>query len=367
MLTPYLSSFMPPVKTEEARELSLAEEASTDQLSARLQDLWGKADAKRRHCQFLARRRREEQADEFRLQLLGLKPPAPETLDAIARDGWNPNQISPDKKSLVAETRRARQALKEATERARHEEKERIRRENAALRYRIKNMKAATDNDVTDDATGAARRKAAAASREAKRRQREELFRQNAEHRRRLASTDARTDDDITDDVGPDGMVGAGRAEAAAASKVRKEAEARKLAAENATYRRMVATTGAATDNDITDDIGPDGVVGAGRAAAAAASSARKQAEAARLSAENSSFRRMVGTTGAATDNDITDDIGPNGIVGAGRKEAATASRARKQAEARILAEENMQMKAKVNRFAPKSARGTPRGPSVFI
>ena len=92
---------MPPSNTSKTRELTLEEEASTDHLSERLQDLWQKADAKRRYCQFLARRRREEQADEFRLMMLGIKPPSPATYDDIARNGWNPREASPDKKSLV--------------------------------------------------------------------------------------------------------------------------------------------------------------------------------------------------------------------------------------------------------------------------
>ena len=182
-----------------------------------------------------------------------------------------------------------------------------------------------------------------------------------------MANTDARTDDDITDDVGPDGVIGAGRDEAAAASKARKAAEAKQLAEENAVFYQRVRSTGARVDDDITDDVGPDGIIGAGRAEAAAASRARKEADSQRLAAENAAFRQRVSATGAATDNDVTDDVGPDGVVGAGRAEAASASRARKSASARILAEENSQHKARINRFASKSARGSPRGPPVSI
>jgi hypothetical protein len=299
--------------------------------------------------------------------MLGIKPPSPATYDDIARNGWNPREASPDKKSLLVETQRARQALKDATAQAKAQEKERIRRENAALQHRIKHMKAATDNDVRDDEAGAARRRAAAESRARKAREREDLARRNAEHRRRLANTDARTDDDITDDVGPDGVIGAGRDEAAAASKARKAAEAKQLAEENAVFYQRVRSTGARVDDDITDDVGPDGIIGAGRAEAAAASRARKEADSQRLAAENAAFRHRVSATGAATDNDVTDDVGPDGVVGAGRAEAASASRARKSASACILAEENSQHKARINRFASKSARGSPRGPPVSI
>ena len=58
---------------------------------------------------------------------------------------------------------------------------------------------------------------------------------------------------------------------------------AAKLKAENAAMKAKIKNTKAATDNDITDDVGADGTVGAGRAEAAAASKARKAAEAERL------------------------------------------------------------------------------------
>ena len=66
----------------------------------------------------------------------------------------------------------------------------------------------------------------------------------------------------------------------------------------------------AATDNDITDDVRTleDGsvVMGGGRDAAAAASKARQQAEAKRLEAENAAMRERVATTGAATVNQLS-------------------------------------------------------------
>ena len=61
-----------------------------------------------------------------------------------------------------------------------------------------------------------------------------------------------RVDDDITDDVAADGTVGAGRAEAAAASKARKAAEAAALAAENDAMRERIANTGAASVNQLS-------------------------------------------------------------------------------------------------------------------
>ena len=76
---------------------------------------------------------------------------------------------------------------------------------------------------------------------------------------------------------------------------------------------------GAATDNDITDDVRTldDGTVikGGGREAAAATSKSRKAAEAKKLAQENAA-KREIANTGAATDNDITDDTGYGGWVG---------------------------------------------------
>ena len=118
--------------------------------------------------------------------------------------------------------------------------------------------------------------------------------------RQRIASTGAATDNDITDDVWADGTVGAGRNEAAAASKARKDAEAAQLAAENAALRKRLGNTGAATDNDVTDD-----AAGFGRIEAAAASKARKDADAARLAAETEALRKRLASTGAATSNKL--------------------------------------------------------------
>lgn len=100
--------------------------------------------------------------------------------------------------------------------------------------------------------------------------------------------------------------MGAGRAEAAAASKARKEAESAKLEAENAAMRERLKNVKAVTDDDITDDVAADGTVGAGRSEAAAASKARKDAEAARLEAENAAMRERIATTAPRTVDEIS-------------------------------------------------------------
>ena len=249
-----------------------------------------------------------------------------------------------DAKALNEELQARRNALKEEAKRKKREEQARIKAENEAMRQRIENTGAATDNDTSDDATGAARRKMAAESAARRAASQRELARQNKEMKTRIEHTKAATDDDVTDDVRTlaDGTVikGGGRVAAAKASKARKAAEAAQLAAENAAFKNMIANTGAATDNDITDD-----ATGAERRKAAKASKQRKAAEAAALAAENKAKADRIANTGAATDNDVTDDVrvmADGSVVhGGGRDAAAAASKARKEADRARLAAEN--------------------------
>ena len=136
---------------------------------------------------------------------------------------------------------------------------------------------------------------------------------------------------------------GSARIEAAIASKVRREADAAKLSAENAVLRDRIAHTVARTDDDITDE-----AAGFARTEVAAASSARKQEEAAKLAAENRAMRDRIKSVQAVTDDDITDDIAADGTVGAGRSNAAAASKARKLAEAEMLAQQNASLRQRI-------------------
>ena len=91
------------------------------------------------------------------------------------------------------------------------------------------------------------------------------------------------------------------------------------------------------------------------RRALALARAEAKAAEKARLQGENAEMRHRIRTTGAATDNDITDDVGADGTVGAGRAEAAAASKARKAAEAKKLAAENAIKRERISSTAPRT------------
>ena len=77
--------------------------------------------------------------------------------------------------------------------------------------------------------------------------------------------------------------------------KRKKEEEAARIKAQNKAMRDKIKKTKAATDNNIADDVTADGKsVGQLRAEEAAASKARMEAEAARLAAENAAQRERI-------------------------------------------------------------------------
>ena len=84
--------------------------------------------------------------------------------------------------------------------------------------------------------------------------------------RERLKNVKAITDDDVTDDTKTlaDGTVvkGQGRDKAAADSKARKAAEAKARAKANAEMKDKLKNTAARTDNDINDDVMEGGKTG---------------------------------------------------------------------------------------------------------
>jgi hypothetical protein len=200
---------------------------------------------------------------------------------------------------LDSNTQAARKQLAFESAMRKAEEAEQRRKENAELKAKLA-AKGGGDSKQLDETMQQKRKELAEAKRKKKEEEAARIAAQNKAMRDKLKNTKAATDNDITDDVGADGTVGAGRNEAAAASKARKDAEAAHLAAEYAAMRKRLANTGAATDNDVTDD-----VAGFGRIEAAAASKARKDAEAAQLAAENAALRKRLASTGAATSNKL--------------------------------------------------------------
>ena len=143
--------------------------------------------------------------------------------------------------------------------------------------------------------------------------------------------------------------------------KRKKEEEAARIKAQNKAMRDKIKKTKAATDNNIADDVTADGKsVGQLRAEEAAASKARMEAEAARLAAENAAQRERIANTVAATDDDVLDDITADGkSVGQLRVEAAAASKARMEAETARLAAENAAQRERIDKIlgnVPKKA-----------
>ena len=179
------------------------------------------------------------------------------------------------------------------------------------MREKLANTKAATDNDTSDDATGAARRKMAKESAERKKAELAERQRQNAAMQAHQEH-EAATDDDVTD------TGGRGAAEDGKGLEGAQGARAKEMAAQNAAYKDMIKNTGAATDNDVTDDDGR----GAAQSGKGGGGAQGEGGGGSRGGEYGSHEDDQV--PGAATDNDITDD--PEG----GRIAAAKASRENK-------------------------------------
>jgi hypothetical protein len=362
MYSPTSASLLAVVKSATALDHTLAGAySSSAQLSLRLHEIYQKASASREAIRLEQERIKAERMMVFRAMLVGIHPPSPETLDKIKKAGARSLTKTgmPDKKSLSPEELRMRREVKEARARAKAEEQARIRRENAAMRARIKNKAAATDNDVSDDATGMARRKAAAEAQARREALQQKMAEQNEAMRRRLLNTGAATDNDVSDDA-----VGVARREAAKAAKLRKMEAARQLRLENQELFSMIANTGAATDNDVSDD-----AIGMARRAAAKDAKDRKAYEEAMRQAENAAFRDMTRNTKAFTDNDVSDDA-----TGAARRRQAALAKGNKDEAARALARENQALvmrldtaSAKKKKRSPKQSPKSDKGSKVFL
>ena len=150
----------------------------------------------------------------------------------------------------------------------------------------------------------------------------------------------ARTDNDITDDAS-----GARRVELKAASVSRKRQEALELEAQNAAMRNRNAKAGLRTDADITDE-----AAGVARVELAAASKARKERERRELAKRNAELKARRDASGARDDHDITDEA-----AGLNRVRLAHESRQRRAAEAKMLAQANAEMRERLHRMRPRT------------
>ena len=121
----------------------------------------------------------------------------------------------------------------------------------------------------------------------------QEIAHANSELFKRIRATEAREDTDITDED-----AGFQREAAAAASKARRAAEARKIAAQNAALQARLKNIKALTDNSIHDEAAGDA-----RLKAAQASKTRREEEAAKLKAHNAEMQAKLLKVRAATDD----------------------------------------------------------------
>ena len=223
-----------------------------------------------------------------------------------------------------------------------------IARANSDLLQRIKSTAAITDNNINDDLAGEQRARAAAESRARKIAEAKRIQEQNAALQNKLMAIKAVVDVDVTDEA-----AGAARIEAAAASKARREAEAAKLKQENLQMRERLKAAKAVTDDDVTDDVTTlaDGTVvkGGGRDKAAAESKARKAAEAKARAKANAEMKEKIKNTAARTDDDVNDDIMEGGKTGAQiRKEKEAALKKQRAEEQKKRDEENAKMKERL-------------------
>ena len=227
-------------------------QTASAQLSLRLHDVYQRAAAAREQIRLTQERRKEEQRDEFRAMLMGIKPPSPVVLDEVRRLGSPRKAGMPDKKALDEEDLQYRREFRERKAHEKDEKVARIRRENMALRMRLKKVGAATDNDVRDDATGLARRKAAEEARQMRIMARERMMQKNAELKARIANATA-TDDDVAIDA-----ASAARRPAAKKSRQRKFDDAKQNAPDKVELFSIIRSTETAKDCDVRDDVAGD-------------------------------------------------------------------------------------------------------------
>ena len=118
------------------------------------------------------------------------------------------------------------------------------------MKERIKNVVSLTDVDISDEVAGEAREKKAAESMARRQAQIEKLKVENEAIRQRLANAKAVTDDDVLDDVMEGGkVIGAARIAMSADSKARKAQAEQQLSSENKELTRRIANTTSKTDD----------------------------------------------------------------------------------------------------------------------
>ena len=156
------------------------------------------------------------------------------------------------------------------------------------------------------------------------------------------------------------------RIKAAKASKARKAAEAKQLADENEAMSDMIKNTGAWTDNDVTDDAAGAARIevcnvctAVDRVHVAVSSGAQRGLEPFQAPLHAQQLHRDHAHTSTHTDTHASSHHQPPWVhhcdLSNALRQAAAASKARKEAEAEALAKENADFKAKLKATAPRT------------
>jgi len=245
-----------------------------------------------------------------------------------------------DSKELDQTMKQKRAALAAEKKAKKEAEARRIKEENARMKAKIKNTKAATDNDLLDDvaadgtSVADARKKKAAdgeAARDAERRRSMQSAKDLKEMKKNAVGRD---DKDLLDDVAADGtsIAEMRRQKAAEGDAARKAEEARyKQSAKDLDKMKKEAV--GRDDKDLLDDVVGGVSVAEARKQKAAEGDAARKAEEARYKQSAKDLDTMKKNAVGKDDKDINDDIVGGVNIGEARKQKAREGEEARQAE----------------------------------
>jgi len=211
-----------------------------------------------------------------------------------------------------------------------------------------------TDTKIGDEEAGIARATFAENAQRRRKEEKERIAAANEENKKRLLAIKSKTDDG-------DGLIGMAKTPTATLHKghdelraVRDKIESDRLERvkrENAEHKARLAATKPKTDDDVEDE-----ATGQDRVRLRAESAKRRGAQQEALKQANAQyFQRIRGAT-TVTDTKVWDD--GEGSAGAMRSVVAAQSRARKEEEARHLAEHNAEVKERLANVHSKTDDG---------
>ena len=220
-----------------------------------------------------------------------------------------------DSKELDQTMKQKRAALAAEKKAKKEAEARRIKEENARMKAKIKNTKAATDNDLLDDvaadgtSVADARKKKAAdgdAARDAERRRSMQSAKDLKEMKKNAVGRD---DKDLLDDVAADGTsIAEMRAQKAAEGDAARKAEEARYKQSAKDLDTMKKNAVGKDDKDINDDIVGGVNIGEARKQKAREGEEARQAEEDRYKQSAKDLAAMKKNTAARTDHDLLDD-----------------------------------------------------------